>query len=288
MAHVCRDISSEFFRKPETYTVNDIEEVEYGTVHASRLIICVGASLPQRLYETNGYAHDSILNKLQPSLRNYNLAHNSAAATLEEFSMGIFKMKDLAKLIAAGQESKVLTRLALIDAKKSATRSIVMDMDEEYKRETMNLSGVPQIIDKVGGKLVSDMNMPHTVVLGEGATGTLGGGGQSEKRDWYDYVARKQVVDLKPKLIQLAKIHLSASGKEIPEKLDVEFNSLQELTDLEKADLRLKTSQADKSDIDAGVLDPDEVALSHYGGGSYSTEIKIEPSTREENLSDGE
>jgi hypothetical protein len=51
---------------------------------------------------------------------------------------------------------------------------------------------------------------------------------------------------------------------------------LWQLTDLERAELRLKTSQADASDINAGVLSPSEVAISRYGGDGYSTETQID------------
>lgn len=284
---ISRDITTEFFRSPEIYSINDVMDESILAIHASRMLRCDGAYLPRRSYELNGYFHDSVLNKVQNSLRNYNLAHDAAASTLEEFSMGIFKMKDLAKLIGSGQEAKVIARLNLINAKKSVVRAIVMDTDEEYKRETVNLSGVPNIIQKVGEKLTADSNMPHTIILGEGATGTMGGGGLSETRNWYDYVARKQVTDFKPKMLWLVKILMTVEGMEVPEGMDMEFESLYEYTDPEKADMRLKTSQADASDITNQVLDPDEVAINRYGSGKYDMTTQIDTSIREESLSDG-
>lgn len=286
---VSRDITSDYFRNPETYSITNAEGDEnLLNIHASRMIRFDGAHLPRRLYENNSYFHDSVLNKVQASLRNYNLATDSAASTLEEFSMGIFKMKGLAQLISSGNEDKVITRLGLINAKKSIVRSIVLDQDEEYKRENVNLTGIPNVIEKLGNKLVADTNMPHTVLLGEGAEGTLGGGGMSETRNWYDYIAKQQVNMFKPRYMLLTRMLMEAEGMKIPEGFDMEFESLYEYTDVEKADMRLKTSQADASDIVNNVLDPDEVALSRYGSGKYSMDTKIDKSLREEGLSNGE
>jgi len=281
-----KDVTKPYFREPLTYTVTegDHEGLEENTVHRSRMIRFDGAFLPKNLYERNDYSHDSVLNKIQNSLRNYNMGFDSAAATLQEFSMGIFKMKDLAKLVGSGKEEQIITRLGLIDAKKSMVRSIVLDKEEDYTREDVNLSGVTDILGKTGNKLVADTNIPHTVLLGEGATGTLGGGGMSESRNWYDYIGRKQQNDLKPKLIYLTKLLMITERMKVPEGLDIEFEKLFELTEQEQADVRLKTSQADQIDIQNNVLDPDEVAISRYGTGKYSQATKINTEMREERV----
>jgi len=269
------DVRTEYFKKPETYRLVEVNDDDVSVVHASRLIKFIGSNLPHQLYIRNYNTHDSVLNKVKNSLANYNTACDSLASTLHEFSLGVFKMKGLAKLVGAGKESQVVTRMGLINAKKSIVRAIVLDGDEDFKREHVSLTGMPESIKVLGNKLVADTNMPHTVILGEGPSSTLGSGGDSENNNWYNYVARKQEAELEPNLIKIGKVLLKANGKEIPAGLDVDFESLFEMSDTQKADIRLKTSQADSSDILNQILDPDEVALSRYGSGKYSLDTKI-------------
>jgi hypothetical protein len=64
----------------------------------------------------------------------------------------------------------------------------------------------------------------------------------------------------------------------------VYFPPLRELSDLEKADLRLKTSQADASDITQGILLPQEVAVSRYRPEGYSTATQVDLELRQKML----
>jgi hypothetical protein len=45
---------------------------------------------------------------------------------------------------------------------------------------------------------------------------------------------------------------------------------------LERADIRLKTAQADQIELELGVLTPQEIADSHYGGDEYDQDITLD------------
>jgi hypothetical protein len=62
----------------------------------------------------------------------------------------------------------------------------------------------------------------------------------------------------------------------------VSFNPLWQLDELQQAERRLKTSQADEIDIRSGVLRAEEAAVSRYGGEGYSTTTTIDLELREE------
>lgn len=64
----------------------------------------------------------------------------------------------------------------------------------------------------------------------------------------------------------------------------VYFPPLKQMSDLEKADVRLKTSQADASDITQGILLPQEVAVSRFRPEGYATETHIDLDLREKML----
>ncbi len=48
-------------------------------------------------------------------------------------------------------------------------------------------------------------------------------------------------------------------------------------TPTERADIRLKTAQADQIEINAGVISAEEAAKSHYGGDEYCQDITLDP-----------
>jgi hypothetical protein len=67
-----------------------------------------------------------------------------------------------------------------------------------------------------------------------------------------------------------------------PTNWSLKFPELKQLSAVEKADIRLKTSQADASDVTAEILLPAEIAKSRYGGDGYSTETQVDLKLREQ------
>ncbi len=288
-ARIDYKVSSPTFKKPIMYRLNAFASTtedqnaenandEYIDIHASRLIIFDGATLPEQLYITNNYWHDSVLNKAKSTITGYATAYENIYSIIQDFIQGIFKIKNLTNYIANGKDDLVTKRLQLVDAKRSMIKSIVVDADgEEFTRDVANLGGLPAVVDKLEKRLTQVGNMPHTKMMGEGAAGTLGGGGESELKEWYDYVDRKRKKDLKPKLITLTQVANVAHGGKPDDVLDFEFESLWTLPDQVKADIRQKMSAADSAYITNNVLTPEEVAKSRFGKDQYSVETELDP-----------
>ena len=271
------DLTSEHYGEPETYNINGTSG-DTGSFHTSRSIIFNGKYLPKKLYKANGYWHDSVLNKPKESIKGFSSTYEGLYSLLGEMSVGVFKIKGLAEMVANGKSELLTKRLNLVDAKKSYINSIVIDADaESYSREDVNFGGLPQVLDKVSQRISTASELPHTKLFGDGAHGGLGATGNSELKEWYDYVSSNQESDLKPKLVRIASLLLKQSDSPFKaiKGLDVKFNSLTQMPDKDKAEVRLKTSQADQIDINMGVLTPDEVAISRYSGEDYSIETQL-------------
>jgi phage-related protein (TIGR01555 family) len=271
------DLTSEFYGLPDTYTVKSAS-TETGVFHASRSVIFNGKYLPKKLYESNGYWHDSVLNKPKESIKGFSSTYEGLYSLLGEMSVGVFKIKGLAEMVANGKGDLLTKRLNLVDAKKSYINSIVIDADaEEYTREDVNFGGLPPVLDKISQRISTAAEMPHTKLFGDGASGSLGGGGESELKEWYDFVASMQQSDLKPKLLRIASLILAQTSSPYRkiESLEITFNSLTQVPDKDKSEIRLKTSQADMIDINMGILTADEVAVSRYGGEDYSINTEL-------------
>lgn len=285
------DLFSDNYGRPLTYVIRPrqtpmaVDTQDYGSeVHHTRLIRFDGVKLPQRLEIANQYWGDSLFTRTFNAIRNYNVSHDAIATILQEFNQGVFKMKGLADLLLNGDDEVVLNRLQIINISRSVARSVVLDSDgESFDNVAAAVTGIPDMLTKVGQRLVVASRMPHTKILGESPSG-LGASGDSEERNWYDYVSNQQELELRPKIRRLCEVILrSRKGPTkgiVPDGWGFDFKPLWQPTEKEQAETRYSQAQTDEIYIRNNVLDPEEVALSRFGSGSYSHETTIDVGAR--------
>jgi phage-related protein (TIGR01555 family) len=248
-------------------------------IHWTRMVRFDGYIVPRRTYITNNYWHDSILNRLYNPIRNYQTANDAAASILQDFNIGVYKMKGLANLMQRGQEKVVKARIDMINYCKSVARSVILDADDEdFVDVSRSVQGLPELLEKQANRLVAATEYTHTKLLGESPDGS-NATGNSTTGQWFDYVQSEQENYLRPKIKRLIDVIFP----DMPE-LDFKFKSLYQLTELEEAQLRSTQSTTDKNYIDAGVLDPTEVCESRFGGDKYSVETKLNQEARKMGL----
>lgn len=275
------DILSTNFGKPKTYNISpqtNAASAELGTVkvHYTRVFRFDGSILPRRHFVTNNYWHDSVLNRAKDAIRDYNFAFDAANAVLGDFSVSKFKLKNLADLVASGKELQIKQRIDIAAISKSVLRAVAVDADsEDWEEVARSMTGVPEVMTKASQRLVAASKLPHTKMLGESPSG-LGATGRSEERNYYDYVAYRQELDIAKNLDKVLNLIVNqVTGGKPPEGWSWEFKPLWQLTELEEADRYQKTAQADAVYLQNQVVDPSEVATSRFGGDSYGSKIKL-------------
>jgi len=290
-----KDPTKKNFGRPGVYTLS-AEQGEGATnieIHSDRMLIFQGAKLPKNLFVGNNYWNDSVLNRSQNAIRNFQTAHDSAATLVHDFAQAVYKIKHLTEMISQGRDDLVQKRLELIDACRSIVNAIVIEDGEDFERKTTSLQGLPELLGKIEQRLVQTSKIPHTVLLGEGPKGSLGQSGDSERKDWYQHVSRLQQVKLKPQLVQFFTLCLLSKdgptkGIE-PKTWDIEFNPLWQMSQKDKSEVYLKNAQGDLIYLNTGVVDPDEVATSRFGTNEGEIQIDTElrgrqnPAETEEN-----
>jgi phage-related protein (TIGR01555 family) len=266
------DMGSPNFGCPRIYYLN----VQMGSqfkgypIHWTRMQRFDGQIVPRRTYIRNNYWHDSTLNRIYNSIRNYEMANDAAAACLLDFNVDVFKMKNLSNLIAAGKEKVVKDRIEMVEFVKSVINAVIIDADnEEYDNKSRSLEGVADLLNKQADRLVADTDIPHTILLGESPDGS-NATGNSTSQNWYNMLATEQENYARPKLDRLFSIIFPEDD------VSYKFKSMRVLDDAEKADLHLKQAQADQIYLDKQVLDPSEVAQSRFGGKEYSIETEVD------------
>lgn len=250
-------------------------------VHASRLWRTEGTVLSERVKQQSEGWGDSVIEPVFDPLKNYNSGMKNSGTIIQDLTQGVYKIKGLIDMILSNGEQNVRNRFAIIDFMKSIHKAILIDADgEDYSRQTTQVGGLSDLLDRNAMHLSAVAGMPMTLLFGLSPSGF--GTGEAEGDNWDDTVKAYQTEILQPLLEYVLKILFNTDDfKDFPDNWAIKFTALQLTDPVEEADIRLKTSQADALDIQAGVLSADEVAHSRYGGAAYSTETTLNEEARQ-------
>lgn len=263
------------------------------TVHESRVIRMDGEDLPDRLLIQNQYWGDSVLNSVYNQLANLGSAYQYTSNVLADFVQSILTIKNLADLIASGKEQLIQNRLEILNYSRSALNMMLIGEGEQYNKMTTNVAGLSDLIDKFVLALSAVSRVPEVILMGRSPTG-LNATGDTDIRNFYDEIKGEQEDVLKPKLDYLIELILSAQDspfkKSPPKNWKIKFNPLWQMDETQIVDMRNKQSQTDLNYINGNVLDPDEVAISRFGGDAYSIETTLmtDRTTEQDNETDDE
>ncbi len=272
------------FGQTEIYTItpNQGTPIE---VHETRVLPFDGIDIPRRARsERNGWG-DSVLQRVFTRLRGLADAYIGIEALINEFVIGVLTIDNLQDLIAGGQEDDVRKRLALIDLSRHTLRTILIDKEEEYKRISAQAGGLHQLLNKLEQAMSAVSGIPVTLLFGQSPAG-LKATGDSDIRFYYDSVAAQQEVRLRTPTERLVLLAQKAKkgptkGAEL-ETWKVVFVPLWQPTEAQIVEMRGKQAETDERYINTGVLMPEEVSLSRFGGDEYSVETHISEERQEQ------
>ena len=181
-------------------------------------------------------------------------------------------------------DETVLKRLNILNMTKSVMNTAIVDANEVYEKQTTNVSGIPEVLDRFMLALSAVTRIPVSLLFGRSHTG-LNATGDNEVRNFYDAVKQEQEHKLRPCLEKLMRyIMLSKDGPfngVEPENWSLQFIPLWQNTEEQEAIVRRTIAETDVMYINAGVLDPSEVAISRFGGNKWSRETEIDLQARE-------
>lgn len=279
------------FGEPEYYQVFSI--YGYFTVHRTRCLVFRNGRLPEQTTNAN-YRYWGIPEyvKIKRALRECITSHEDGVKLLERSAQAIYKMKNLANMLAtADGENKVLQRLQIIDMARSILNSIAIDTDgEDYTFETLQMSGVKDVLDSTCNMLSAVTNIPQTILFGRSPAG-MNSTGDSDMENYYNMVENIQKQNMKKNVRTVIDLILRQGVLEgkIPEepRYKVKFVALWSLSETEQADVDNKKASTEYTKaqtaqiyMDSNVIDPSEVRKSLASEGS----LEIEELLNEEEL----
>ena len=278
-----KDFRSVNFRKPRQYRFQ--ERAGFSPmatdvlINRSRLVIFEGTTLPDRLYQVNGFWTDTVLSRVYDAIRNYSFSHDSVNAALKDMSVAVFKVKNLADDLSSDCSQKTLDRMQVVNLSKSIARAVVVDAEgEDFDYKTRTMTGAAELVAKAEDRLAAETSMPKTVLLGISPQGGgLGQSGDHDSENWYNYCEGFRTKKIKPGMLEIIREVAVELGDD-PSKVDIEFNPMWQQSEKEIVETREKQANIDDKYINMGVFDPSEVRTSRFGGEKYSIETAIDKS----------
>jgi phage-related protein (TIGR01555 family) len=280
------------FNQPQWFNVRPVG-VDPFRVHETRTLRFMGAKAPASVMRQNQGWGDSVLQAPYDEIRNFISSHANAANIIQELIIGVMTIKGLVTMLASkGGLDKIKQRIDAIDYSKSVIRSIWLAEGETFEKKTASIAGLPEVIDRFAQALsaATEYGIPVTLLFGEQPSG-LQATGEPARENWYDAVKCAQESKLQPQLEQLVRyVFLSkkgpTNGKE-PKNWKIKFKPLRQMSAQQEADLRDKVADTDVKYINAGVVMPEEIAVSRFAGDRWSADTVIDkklhvPPTAEE------
>lgn len=245
------------FGKTELYMVLPIEGTPY-VVHESRCLVFDGVPVPDRIRERNDGWGASKLQQCYDQLTRFGMGHYWANQLLERAQQAIHGIPELTNLLRSpGGEALVKKRVDLVDMTRSINNTIVIDAAESYDLKSTTLSGVADIMDRLGLALSAVTGIPESLLFGR-QQGGLNSTGKADLENWYAKIGQDQNNILLPALDKLVTVQLYVMGKYVEDYL-IKFNPLSVPSRKDVAETDYKRAQTFEILNNIGALDASEI-----------------------------
>ncbi len=286
------DPSDARYGEPELYRVTRIDALSSASalvdIHESRILRFDGALTGRRRKAANSGWNDGVVQRVYDVVRDFASSFNGIAVLMQDASQAVLKINGLQAMLASDPTgSKVLQRIRTLDLARSVGRMIPLDAaGEDFHREATPFTGIPEVLDRMAGRLSAATELPISMLVGQGPGG-LNASGESDHRAWYNFVSAQQERLFRRPLQRLLKLLAPTMGYTPPESAEVgdeipfTFRPLWSASEKETAETRYLVAQTDQIYLQNGVLDAAEVSISRFGGDEYSIETTLDTEGRE-------
>lgn len=258
---------------PEYYQV--CSRYGYFNVHKSRCLIFRNGRMPEKTtnFDYLFWGIPEYL-RIKNEMRKCITAHEDGVKLMERSVQAIYKMKDLARLLATDEgEDQILKRLQVIDMGRGILNSIAIDNDgEDYDFKNFSTTGVKEILDSTCNMLSAVTSIPQTILFGRSPAGE-NSTGRSDFENYYNLVENIQKQNVKANVRKLINVILrqgiTTGGISQAPTFKVKFNPLWSMSEKDmaevekiKADTELVKAQMLQVYSELQAIDPSEIRKS--------------------------
>lgn len=240
-------------------------------IHHSRCLRLEGIKLPywQKIMENLWGL--SVIERLYDRMIAFDSATTGAAQLVYKSYLRTLKVKDMRELVAAGGDAlNGLTRYVDMMRRFQGIEGMtVIDADDDFTVDGHSaFGGLSDALAQFGQQLSGASGIPLVRLFGQSPAGFSTG--DTDLRNYYDTIKQQQEKDLRVPLTKIYRCIAASEGINIPDGYRIEFNSLWQLTDSEKATIAGQDVDTIVKAEESGLIDR-PTALKELRQSSHST-----------------
>ena len=244
---------------PAYYSITDARGNTVAKVHHSRLVRFTGRDLPflERVAEL--YWGESEVEALYNDVvKHDNVAANMAALTFRANvdTMEVQNLDQLFSVTSGEQQRRFWKVMQAQSVMKSNFGMQLVNRGDQIKNTQYTFTGLQEVYDSMCLDLSGASRIPVTKLFGRSPAG-MNATGESDLRNYYDYVDTLREAKLRPILEKLLPVLAMSAWGAVPDGLDITFPPLWTPTAAEVAEIALKKAQAIRDTFQAGLFRAD-------------------------------
>jgi phage-related protein (TIGR01555 family) len=254
------DVVTEFspeMGKPVFYNVlAESTGLSKGKIHYSRVIRMDGEDLPfyQRMAE-NGWGL-SVLEPLWDRLIAFDSASVGVGQLVYKAHLRTLSVDGLREIVASGGPALAGLKAQIEFTRLAQTNEgiSVIDAKDKFEAHQYTFSGLPDVLIQFAQQLSGATGIPLSRMFGQSPAG-LSDSGEGPRRQYHEKVHQKQEKDLRTPMHRMFMVmSMSVLGKALDSAFQFAFKSLDDMPEVEKADIATKKVTAVVDAVDANLM----------------------------------
>lgn len=226
-------------------------------IHHSRIAIRhEGIQLPYQQKMTENLWGISVLERLYDRMVAFDSATTGAAQLVYKSYLRTLKIKGLREIIASNSKALdgLLAQVDMMRRFQNIEGITLLDGEDEFEIQGHSaFSGLSDALMQFGQQLSGALQIPLVRLFGQSPAG-LNSTGESDLRMFYDHIKQQQQKTLHHGVSMIYKAAAASEGIKLPGNFAVDFTSLWELSDSDKASNAKMTTDAVNSVYDGGII----------------------------------
>lgn len=244
---------------PAYYSITDARGNTVAKVHHSRLVRFTGRDLPflERVAELY-WGEPEVEALYNDVVKHDNVAANMAALTFRANvdTMEVQNLDQLFSVTSGEQQRRFWNVMQAQSVMKSNFGMQLVNRGDQIKNTQYTFTGLQEVYDSMCLDLSGASRIPVTKLFGRSPAG-MNATGESDLRNYYDYVDTLREAKLRPILEKLLPVLAMSAWGAVPDGLDITFPPLWTPTAAEVAEIALKKAQAIRDTFQAGLFRAD-------------------------------
>lgn len=249
------DLGDPEYGQPMYYTISSEAQNKSVKIHHSRIIKMIGRELPywEEIAET--YWGASEIEHVFTELKKRDDTSANISFLIFLANIRVYSMEGLGQAITMGDQNslnKVYQTMQQMNRLMCNTGTFAIDKDDSFTTNQYTFTGINEVYESFMLDISGAAEIPIDKLFGRSPSGF--NNGEETLQNYYDTIEEKRETYVRAPLEKLIKILTMSALGEIPDDLEIKFNPVRRPSDMEKADLGSKNTEAILSAYSAGIF----------------------------------